>query len=91
MVDIDLGEMFLNFPLPFVLEQYSGINVTTFTTEIDNDKGVECFLDDLKTKAWANWDRCLMGLKPSPYMAVRFYYFAEEFARSNRRAKSNPL
>jgi hypothetical protein len=32
-----------------------------------------------------------MGLKPSPYMAVHFYYFAEEFARGDRRSKTNPL
>jgi hypothetical protein len=32
-----------------------------------------------------------MGLKPSPYMAVRLYYLAEAFARGNRQEKSNPL
>jgi hypothetical protein len=37
MVDIDLGEMFLNFPLPFVLQRYSGIDVTTFKKEINED------------------------------------------------------
>jgi hypothetical protein len=28
MVDIDLGERFLNFPLPHVLRRYSGIDVS---------------------------------------------------------------
>jgi hypothetical protein len=32
-----------------------------------------------------------MGLKPSPFMAVRFYYLAEEFARGNRKDKNNAL
>jgi hypothetical protein len=32
-----------------------------------------------------------MGLKPSLFMAVRFYYLAEEFARGNRRHKTNAL
>jgi hypothetical protein len=32
-----------------------------------------------------------MGLKPSPYMAVRFYYLAEEFVRGNRLDKDNPM
>jgi hypothetical protein len=32
-----------------------------------------------------------MGFKPSPYMAVRFYYWTEEFARGNCRHKSNGL
>jgi hypothetical protein len=91
MVDIDLGEMFLNFPLPFVLQRYSGIDVSTFKDEINEDEDLKTFSDDSKAKAWANWNRCWMGLKPSPYMAVRFYYFAEEFARGDRRAKNNPL
>ncbi len=30
-------------------------------------------------------------MKPSSFMEVRFYYFAEEFARGNRRCKGNPL
>jgi hypothetical protein len=32
-----------------------------------------------------------MGLKPSPYMVVRFYYWAEEFERRNRHDSNNPL
>jgi hypothetical protein len=33
-----------------------------------------------------------MGLTPSPcYMAVRFYYFADKFARGNRLDPSNSL
>jgi hypothetical protein len=32
-----------------------------------------------------------MGLKPSPFMAIRFYYLAEEFARGNCRHNCNEL
>jgi hypothetical protein len=32
-----------------------------------------------------------MGLKPSPYMAVRFYFLAKEFARGNHLDKDNPM
>jgi hypothetical protein len=32
-----------------------------------------------------------MGLLASPYMAVHFYYWAEEFGRGNRRDLINPL
>ena len=32
-----------------------------------------------------------MGLKPSPYMAIRFYYLAEEFVRGARHQRDNPL
>jgi hypothetical protein len=29
-VDLDLGEMFLNFPLPLLFRAFSGINLTPF-------------------------------------------------------------
>ena len=91
MVDIDLGEMFLNFPLPFLLQRYSGIDVTIFQDEINKNENLKGFSVETSTKVWASWNRCWMGLKPSPYMAVRFYYFAEEFARGDRREENNPL
>jgi hypothetical protein len=91
MVDIDLGEMFLNFPLPFVLQRYSGIDVSTFKQEINDNKDLTSFPEEKNLKAWANWNRCWMGLKPSPYMAIRFYYIAEEFCRGDRKMKMNPL
>ena len=91
MADINLGEMFLNFPLPSVLQRYSGIDVTTFKREVELDEDIPKEKIVARPTLWANWNRCWMGLKPSPYMAVRFYYFGEEFARGDRRAKQNPL
>jgi hypothetical protein len=70
MVDIELGEMFLNFPLPFVLQRHSGIDVSTFRKEIDEDKDLKSFPVDSRSRAWANWILCWMGLKSSPYMAI---------------------
>ena len=32
-----------------------------------------------------------MGMKPSPYNAVRFYYWGEEFSRGNLRDLTNPF
>jgi hypothetical protein len=32
-----------------------------------------------------------MGFRPSPYYGARFYYWAEEFARGNRKDSDNPL
>jgi hypothetical protein len=89
MADINLGEMFLNFPLPFVLRRFSGIDVSTFRADVNADKDLPNF--GLLERAWAHWIRCWMGLKPSPYMAVHFYYLAEEFARGDRRASENSL
>jgi hypothetical protein len=85
MVDIDLGEMFLNFPLHKVLQRFSGVDFSHFDSDLKPS-----LPSHLKNK-WVHWTRCWMGLKPSPYMAVRFYYLAEEFAKGNRRDKDNPL
>ena len=32
-----------------------------------------------------------MGMKPSPYNSVRYYYWAEEFAIGNLRDATNPF
>jgi hypothetical protein len=83
-VDIDLGEMFLNFPLPQELRPYSGIDLTAFKSALGfGDLDDDAFL--------IRWNRCWMGLRPSPYYAVRYYYWAEEFARGNPEDKANFL
>jgi hypothetical protein len=82
MVDIDLGEMFLNFPLPSLLRRFSGVDLSHFSGDFEWDP---------KLMGWVHWTRCWMGLKPSPFMAVRFYYLAAEFGRGNRQEKKNPL
>jgi hypothetical protein len=72
MVDIDLlGEMFLNFPLHETLQRYSGVDFSHYSANFQEG----CLIVKV------HWTRCWMGFKPSPYMAVRFYYLAEEFAR----------
>jgi hypothetical protein len=78
-VDIDLGEFFLNFPFPELLRQYSGIDLTPFA-ELLADLGFKLIRDEDGTYK-VRWERCWMGCKPSPFFAIRFYYWAEEFAR----------
>jgi hypothetical protein len=89
MVDIDLGEMFLNFPLPKLLKRYSGVDLTPYAEELHKSREPKKPLSS--GRQWVHWTRCWMGLKPSPFMAIRFYYLAEEFARGNRWQKDNPL
>jgi hypothetical protein len=83
-VDIDLGDFFLNFPLPELYRRYSGIDLTPFK---------EAFgCADLSDKEFeTRWEHCWMGFRPSPYYAVRLYYWAEEFAWGNPKQISNPL
>ena len=87
-MDKDLGEMFLNFPLHPSLAAYSGFDLSHFrkqicsTAKISIAKGARCF---------GRWERCWMGLRPSPYWCVRFYYMAEEFAKGYHKDPSNSL
>jgi hypothetical protein len=73
MVDIDLGEMFLNFPLSDLLQRFSGVDVSHYARDMGKMMSKLAALGN-----WlVHWTRCWMGLKPSPFMAVRFYYLAE--------------
>jgi hypothetical protein len=52
MGNLDLGEMFLNFPLSLTLAPYCGIDLSPYVEE---------------SKSWERWERLMMGLKLSPY------------------------
>jgi hypothetical protein len=77
-VDLDLGEMFLNFPMDRKLRPYAGVDLTQLAPLFD-DKAVL----DAQGRLYERWERLFMGMKPSPYNAVRYFYWAEEFARGN--------
>jgi len=64
MVDIDLGEMFLNFPLHADLQKYSGVDFSNYAGNLKDP------LNGPDRHDWVHWTRCWMGLKPSPFMAV---------------------
>ena len=83
-MDKDLGEMFLNFPLHPTLAAYSGVDLTHFKHVVEgtlNPSG----------RLLGRWERCWMGLRPSPFWCVKFFYLADEFARGNHQAPSNSL
>ena len=81
-VDLDLGEMFLNFPLDKALRPYAGVNLT----------GLKAYLGVSKEGAlWERWDRLFMGFRPSPFLSCRFYHWAAEVAEGNPTECKNPL
>jgi hypothetical protein len=88
-VDIDLGEFFLNFPLIEILRQYSGIDLTPFAGILSDLKFD--LVQDTDELYKVRWSRCWMGCKPSPYFAIRFYYWAEEFCRGNHLDQENSM
>jgi len=74
MSDNDVGEMFLNFMLHEEVRQLSGVDLTAlFPTEVPNygDKVAE------------RWSRPAMGLRPSPYTAVKGILWADEVIKGD--------
>ena len=70
MIDIDLGEFFLNFPLHRRIQPHTGIDLKAIRKE------AATINHPITTSE--RWTRLLMGFRASPYLAVRFYYLAEE-------------
>eukprot|EP00978_Attheya_sp_CCMP212_P015776 scaffold40823_cov60-Attheya_sp.AAC.4 len=65
-VDVDLGEMFYNFPLPEVFRKYSGVDITLYNQrlKLGNNKAEQ--------STHVRWERCWMGFRLCPYYAVRY-------------------
>ena len=76
LADADFGEMFHNFTMEERIRKHSGVDLSLL-------KGREA------TKL--RWNRLFMGMRASPYNAVRHYYWGEDFARGNPRKKGNPM
>jgi len=39
--------------------------------------------------SWEHWARCMMGLKPSPYLATKFFHIAFDMVLGDRRDLDN--
>lgn len=81
-VDMDLAEMFLNFPLHESLQPYSGVDLTPYKTALHITTPGPYHL---------RWTRTWMGARPSPFFAVRYFYIADEFVRGNHLDPRNPF
>ena len=88
MSDMDFGEMFHNFNLDPRIRPYSGVNVEKLGMTISRPNGEETGKGKVST---LRWTRLFMGTRPSPYNAVRQYYWGEEFTRGNPEDKANPM
>ena len=88
VVDIDIGEMFPNFPLHHLLRSYSGVDLTPLKDSLGNLIPQSMQNDKRITVVWT---RLWFGLRSSPEGASTFYYLAEEFIRGNHKEANNPL
>jgi hypothetical protein len=79
MGDMDMGEQFLNFHLREDLQPYCGIDVRPV------------FDHTRKTTLWLRWNRCMMGLMSSPYVAIKSTYLGEEIIQGCPEDPTNPL
>ncbi|KAI2503870.1 hypothetical protein MHU86_10595 [Fragilaria crotonensis] len=79
MADMDFGEMFHNFPMEERMRRCAGVEL-----ESGARGGGRSF-------KMLRWTRLFMGMRPSPYNAVRYYYWGEAFARGDPGLSSNPM
>ena len=79
MADMDFGEMFHNFPMEERMRRCSGVEFESQSS------------DSGKSTKLLRWTRLFMGMRPSPYNAVRYYYWGEEFARGDSALECNPM
>jgi hypothetical protein len=80
---MDVGEMFLNFPLHPKLQAFSGVDFMPYKEYL----GYKNHVGQLNFCLSRSW----MGSRISPHEAVQFYYLAEAFVRGNRKDEYNPF
>jgi len=83
-MDADLGEMFLNFPMDPAIRPFAGVDLSGISQHLTNP-------GPQGRRVLERWERLFMGMKSSPYNAVRYFYWAEEFSRGNPVDEGNAL
>jgi len=78
MSDLDMGNMFHNFPLDESTGLYTANDLAPLRFELDICK-----------HCWVCWKRNLMGFRSSPYNSIRIYLVAEEIIRGDRHDETN--
>jgi len=85
LADLDIGEMFLNFPLHTSLRSLCGVDLSHYGDSISGPEGP---YEKWELRKFA-WVRCAMGLRPSPYQAVQGALVAEEVILGDREEVRN--
>jgi hypothetical protein len=81
MVDLDIGEMFLNSILHSDLRALCGVDLTLSGGTIQ----------EFETVAWEVWQQAAMGLKSLPFQAVQGMMVAEDLIKGDHMDPSNPF
>jgi hypothetical protein len=88
MIDRDIGDMFLNFPLDKRVWPFTGLDLDSL---FDGSEEGDDDILKMAGSRWVHWGRCLMGFKPSPYNSVKTAMVVEEVARGDRHDEKNPF
>jgi hypothetical protein len=78
MVDVDVGDCFLNFILHKELQELAGVDLSHYFGEGEEGK-----------RLWEAWKRAAMGVKSSPYQAVSALTVADEIIKGNHEDAAN--
>jgi len=74
MGDLDLADMFLNFPLDPKIRPLCGIDLRPLFPD---------------ATSWGRWERCVMGLKSSPYVTIKALLLAFEIVLGDHQDPHN--
>ena len=83
---MDVGEMFLNFPLHPDLRPFSGVYITHIKTRIDE----ELWGQD-RTRVWELWAKKFMCRTDSPYIYLQLIIHVKFIAYGERKDALNPF
>jgi len=85
--DMDIGEMFLNFPLHTSLRPYAGVDIT----HVRGKRGKEEDWEVGRERVWERWSRNFMGMTDSPYRSLQLVIVAKHVAYGDRNDDHNPF
>ena len=84
--DMDVGEIFLNFPLHPNLRPFARVDITHIKSR-PYDEG---WYQD-RTRVWERWDNNFMGLIDSPYQSLQLLIHFKFIAYGERKDPLNPF
>ena len=84
--DMDVGEIFLNFPLHPNLRPFAGVGITHIKI-MPYEEG----WDQDRTRVWESWAKNFMGLIDSPYRSLQLLMHVKFIAYGERKYSLNPF
>ena len=83
---MDVGEMFLKFPLHPDLRPFAGVDITHTKSRPDEEGW-----DQDRTRVWERWDKNFTGLTDSSYQYLKLLIHVNFIAYGHRKDPLKPL